>query len=160
LSVGANREKLLKTIRLSYARAPQFEHAFAVIEEVLGNPETNLAKFLTNGLQRVSEYLQLRPQWCLSSAIRGHGHLRGQERILAICEQLGARSYINLPGGESLYDRDSFGRKDIKLSFVKPNAVCYPQFDNDFVPNLSIIDVMMFNDQDRCAQLLKEYRLD
>ena len=35
----------------------------------------------------------------------------------------------------------------------------YKQFNNDFVPNLSIIDVMMFNSQEQCRELLSQYEL-
>lgn len=44
--------------------------------------------------------------------------LRGQERILAICQKLGATEYINSPGGRHLYDEDKFSKENIKLTFL------------------------------------------
>ena len=39
------------------------------------------------------------------------------------------------------------------------NEVKYKQFDNEFVPNLSFIDVLMFNDKAKVRELLGKYKL-
>ena len=38
--------------------------------------------------------------------------------------------------------------------------VSYPQFSPDFVPSLSIIDVLMFNPPDEMQRLLGRYTLE
>ena len=35
--------------------------------------------------------------------------------------------------------------------------IVYPQFNNEFVPNLSIIDVMMFNSPEEIKKMLGDY---
>jgi len=159
LSVGSNHPKLLKTIKQNYSKAPQFDGVFPLIEEVLGNPERNLAKYLDYGIKRISDYLGLHPKWHTSSALQKAKSLHGQERILAICEELKATHYINPPGGKELYDHENFLRRSMELSFIQAQSVPYRQFGQAFVPNLSIIDVMMFNDREQCAGLLEEYDL-
>jgi lipopolysaccharide export system permease protein len=59
----------------------------------------------------------------------------------------------------TIYDQETFASRGVRLSFIQPKAVSYRQFANEFVPNLSIIDVMMFNDQEHCRKLLEEYEL-
>lgn len=159
ISVGGNQEKLLKTIRQNYSRAPQFAITFPVVEEILLQKEKNLANFLEHGLRRISSHLGLRPEWHVSSSLEKDTGLRGQEKVLFICEKLGATEYINLPGGMALYDRECFARRNIRLSFIQPRPAAYNQFGRDFVPNLSIIDAMMFNDQEKCQELLREHDL-
>lgn len=44
-----------------------------------------------------------------------------------------------------LYSREDFQARGIELKFIKPKPFEYRQFDNEFVPWLSIIDVMMFS---------------
>ena len=39
------------------------------------------------------------------------------------------------------------------------NDIVYKQFNNEFVPNLSIIDIMMFNSKNECKRLLEKYTL-
>lgn len=153
------QKKILETIRHSYGKAPLFPVVFPLVERILMQKEKNLARFLDYGLRQISNYLGLHPYWHISSVLRKDNDLRGQEKILAICEELRATHYINGPGGKELYNHDDFARRAIKLSFIHPKPVFYQQFNNEYVPNLSIIDVMMFNDQDQCGKLLKEYEL-
>ena len=160
IGVGGNRPRLLKQLQHAYAKAPQFGDVFPLLETVLLHDEPNLARFLANGLQRVCDYLELQPAWYMSSAITIDDGLRGEDRILALCESLGATHYINLPGGRDLYAAEHFGRKGIRLSFIEPEPVEYAQFGDAFVPNLSVIDLMMFNDRQRCREILAGYRLD
>lgn len=159
ISVGDNQGKLLKTIRQSYSRAPQFATVFPVIEDILLQQEKNLAKFLDHGLRRVCSQLGLNPAWHVSSSLDKDNSLRGQEKVLSICEELGATEYVNLPGGIALYDREDFARRNIRLSFIRPRPVSYNQFGSEFVPSLSIIDAMMFNDGEQCRELLREHDL-
>lgn len=159
IQIGCNNDKLLKTIQLGYAKAPYFEMAFPVIKEALLNVETNLAKYLTNGLENICHYLDINTQWYLSSAIEKNNALRGQEKILAICKYFNATQYINMPGGKLLYDHKKFSEHNIQLSFITPEIVPYQQTKGEFVPYLSIIDVMMYNSQQKCQQMVREYEL-
>jgi len=159
IEIAGNSEKLLKPIRQRYSKAPQFGTVFPLLENIFLQQEKNLARFLGHGLRRVCDYLGLRPEWHISSALKKDNELRGQNKILAICEELGATHYINMPGGKALYGHENFAHKGLQLSFIQPRPVEYRQFGKSFVPNLSIIDVMMFNDQSQCARLLEGYDL-
>lgn len=157
--VGNNRVKFLRTLKQNYSKAPEFSSVFPLLEEVLMQQERNLASYLYYALRRISDYLGLHPQWHMASSLHKNNALRGQEKVLSICEELKATHYINLPGGEALYDRESFSRRGVCLSFIHPRPVNYSQFGREFVPNLSIIDVMMFNDKEACSRLLQEYEI-
>ena len=157
--VGNRRDKLIETIRHSYGRAPQFAAVFPLVEDILKQQERNLARFLDYQLRQLCGYLDVHPKWHISSALKKNNELRGQEKVLAICEELGATHYINVPGGKSLYDREAFASRGMQLSFIQPKVASYRQFGNEFVPNLSIIDVMMFNEKEQCAKLLQEYEI-
>lgn len=74
--------------------------------------------------------------------------MKGQDKVLALCESVGATTYINSIGGIELYSREVFKDDDIELKFIKPKPFEYPQFGASFVPWLSIIDVLMFNSLD------------
>jgi hypothetical protein len=159
ISVKCRPEKLLKSIRQVYSKAPQFSAIYPLIEDILIHQQSNLAIFLEYQLKQISKYLGLHPQWHVSSRLRKNNENRGQEKVLAICNELGATHYINLPGGKLLYDRETFASRGMQLSFIQPKVVTYRQFGNEFVPRLSIIDVMMFNDIENCSKLLEEYEL-
>ncbi len=157
--VSSRQHKLLSTIRHNYAKAPYFKAVFPMLEDIFLQQEKNLARFLDYQLRRVCDYLGLAPRWHVSSSLNKDNSLRGQNKVLAICEELGAKHYINVPGGKSLYDHAAFANHGMQLFLIQPRPVSYRQFGKEFVPNLSIIDVMMFNDKDQCAALLEEYEL-
>jgi hypothetical protein len=54
-----------------------------------------------------------------SSSLGIAQELKGQNRILAIAEELGARSYVNPPGGRALYDAADFAGRGITLRFLE-----------------------------------------
>ena len=80
--------------------------------------------------------------------------LQGKEKVIAICESLDSNFYVNPISGKILYDRPSFIDKDIDLKFLSMNQIVYKQFDNRFVPSLSIIDVLMFNSKEKVKTLI------
>lgn len=159
IAVGDGRKKIIKTIRHCYSKAPHFPEVFPLIEEILLHQEMNLARFLDHSLRQICDHLALHPLWRISSTLKKENELRGQEKVLAICEELGASHYINVSGGKELYDRGDFSDQATRLSFIQSKPVAYRQFGKAFVPNLSIIDVMMFNDKEQCRKLLEEYDL-
>lgn len=153
------REKLLRTIEQSYKKAPHFAPVFALVSEVLRGPETRIGDLATSSLRRVSAYLDLETEFVESSRGYGNEHLRAQDRILDICQREGADHYINTSSGEALYDRAEFARNGIRLTFIRSKAVEYPQFGGEFVPWLSILDVLFFNSPEQVRNLLDAYEL-
>ena len=56
------------------------------------------------------------------------------------------------------YDKDAFREMGINLQFLRRNEdICYKQFNNEFVPDLSIIDLMMFCSHDELHDMLNRY---
>ena len=53
-----------------------------------------------------------------SSTLRLAPELKGQDRILAICRELGATRYVNAPGGRELYNADAFQEAGIELKIL------------------------------------------
>lgn len=159
ISGSFQRDRLINQLRNAYAKAPHFE-CFPVIEEVLNYRDTNLFGYIHHSVRRVCAYLGIDTPIVVSSQVGiNHSALRAQEKVLAICRQRHASHYINPSGGTALYSREEFSRRGIELSFLKTGAVGYVQFGNDFVENLSILDVMMFNPRDRIAEFLDCYSL-
>ena len=157
--VGGNAPNILKTISSSYKKAPNFEIVFCFIRQILLNDEDNLAYFLYYLIKRVCDYLDIPTDLKVSSKIEKSRVLKGQERILQICTSLEATHYINAIGGQELYRKEVFLEHKIELSFLKSKSIEYRQYEGPFIPNLSIIDVLMFNDKEQIKKYLHEYDL-
>jgi hypothetical protein len=85
--------------------------------------------------------------------------MKAQARILDICKQEGATRYVNPIGGMELYDKTRFAEAGVELNFIRSQRVEYPQLKNEFVPWLSILDVLMFNDVTATKALLTHCEL-
>ena len=90
----------------------------------------------------------------LSSSIYNNLHLRSEERVIDICKLEHADVYINASGGRDLYQPNHFEAAGIKLFFIETFAEPYKQFGKEFVPGLSIIDVIMFNSGQEVRKML------
>ena len=155
LGIQEEKQKILRKIRASYLKAPQFETVFPLLAGILENPEDNLFEFIRQSLVRINAFLGLKTPLIVSSTLPVNHTLRSQEKVLAICKSLGATSYINPIGGLELYEKEVFAAEGISLRFLNSGEIRYPQFNNDFIPWLSIIDVLMFNDSKTVTTFLQ-----
>lgn len=152
-------KKLLKTLESCYKKAPHYADVFSVIESVITQDEKNLARYLEFAIKRVCEYLSIDTELIVSSTMKKNNELRGQDKVIEIYKILGADEYINAIGGQALYSQEDFEAQGISLKFLKTREINYKQYKNEFIPNLSIIDVMMFNLKDEIKRLLDKYEL-
>ena len=159
INIDNNRDKILKTIAQAYKKAPYYSEAYNLIEKIINYDSDNLAVFLTNSLIRISDYLGINTEFIISSDIEKNNELKGQEKVLSICKLLEATEYYNAIGGQELYSVSDFKEKGIDLHFLKVNPIEYAQFDNEFIPHLSIIDVLMFNSPEDINCMLDRYEL-
>ena len=159
IDVGNNTDKVLTAIQRRYSKAPYFKDIFPLLQTILSSKEKNLARFLGYSLMEISSYLGMQTKILYSSEIEKNNDLKFDARIMDICKRVGADHYINAIGGQELYDKDKFAREGINLSFIDTKEIAYKQFDKEFVPNLSIVDVIMFNSKEESRELLQRYEL-
>lgn len=152
-------QKFLKTIQMNYRKAPYYSEIISLIERIVSFPDKNLARFLTNSFREILSYLSIDTELLVSSRLQKDCSLKGSDKILHICKLLGADTYYNAIGGQELYDKEEFAKNGIQLHFLQTAPISYPQFNQEFVPYLSIIDVLMFNSPEKVNKLLDEYTL-
>jgi hypothetical protein len=153
------KTKLLKTIHQSYSKAPFFQPVYSLIESILGNEICKISALNVDTIIAVCEYIGIKTKIVASSAIYNNKHLKGQERILDICKQENASTYINPAGGKDLYDKEVFLQSGIDLQLLQPKMAIYNQFKSEFIPWLSIIDLMMHLDIKELKNHLKQFQL-
>ena len=153
------RNKILNLIHAAYQKAPFFEDVFPVIKDSFFYESSNLFEFIYNSIMKVSRYIGLNTNIVISSSIDMDHNLKCEKRVIEICRRMEGDIYINPIGGVELYNKEDFFKQNIKLKFLKSNDIVYNQYDNEFIPNLSIIDVMMFNSKDEIREMLQEYIL-
>ena len=160
ITIVPNQGKFLKTIDLYYRKAPCFKDVFPLMESIIHYEEDNLARYIGNSLIKIAEYLKFDTLFEYEGDIEECDRsLKAQERLISDCILFGATEYINAIGGTALYNKDDFKKAGIDLFFLKTRPVEYKQFNHPFVPNLSILDILMFNSVEQTNELLLQFDL-
>ncbi|OYE04422.1 WbqC family protein [Nostoc sp. 'Peltigera membranacea cyanobiont' 232] len=158
-NIHKERKILLNLVELSYRKAPYYSKTKKLLDCILSVDEMNISQMITHSLKLICDHLDIGTKIYFSSELTKDNTLKGEQRVININKCLGADHYINSVGGDKLYSKEVFKNNDIKLSFLQPRLVEYSQFNNEFVPWLSIIDVLMFNDKEKVQKILNEYDL-
>lgn len=151
--------KILKSIELAYSRAPYFSNTIDVIRDILNYKDKNISKFIINSIVKICSFLDINTELIISSQLKKDTSLKAQEKGIHINKILGSDTCINAIGGMELYSKGEFKEQGIDLFFIKMKEVKYKQFNDEFIPNLSIIDVMMFNSIEEIKVMLEAYEL-
>ena len=151
---------ILKTININYKKAPFFNEAWQIIEDSFNVKTNMISELAINTIKSVCNYLKIDKVFEFSDLhYTKTKDLNREKRILKICQLNNADTYINPIGGMELYNKQDFEKEGIELKFLKTKDIVYKQFNYEFVPNLSIIDVMMFNSKEEIKSMLNEYEL-
>ena len=158
--IGDDFKKLMKTLQMNYSRAINFDQTMVLMERIISFPNKQLAVFIANSFREILSYLSVETEILMSSEIPKDNSLRGKDKIIQICEILGADTYYNAVGGKNLYDQEEFREHGITLNFVDSLPQVYSQLHTrEFVSGLAMIDVLMNNTKDKVNSLLESYQI-
>lgn len=144
----------LNKIRNAYYNAPNFAEIFPLIENVIQYKNRNVPQLIAYSIEKINKLLGITTQILFSSEIDYNRETTAQNKIMDITNKLGGNIYINNINGQLLYDKQDFAAQNLKLLFLEKEIESYPQFKNEFVPYLSIIDVLMFNDVETVRKMV------
>ena len=146
ISKEYDRKKILKQFYHAYKKAPHFDKIYPLLDRIILYSDQNLFRYVLHSISEICEYLDIKTKFYLSSNIRIDHNLRSEKKIIALCKFFKSNLYINSSGGEKIYKKDDFKKFYINIKFLNSSEFRYKQFNNNyFIPNLSIVDVLMFN---------------
>ena len=137
------REKLTKTIEVTYRKTPYFDVVFPVVEKLICHEAHSLSDYLAHQLKTLSAFMGVTTEFVGTSRCYQNNGLKGQARLIDICKREGASTYINPQGGQAIYDNETFRNANIDLRFIVMRPMPYKQRSAEFIPYLSIIDALM-----------------
>lgn len=147
--------RLIRTMKQFYARAPHLEAVTALCVSVFSDPPATIDQLASRSVCRVMDYLGLPFDHCDAKNRYGNETLKGEARVIDIVKQERGTRYLNLPGGRELYDEARFAAAGLELAFIEPVNEPYRQAGEPFMPYLSILDVLLWNDRETVARWLK-----
>jgi hypothetical protein len=150
------RSRILGQLQHYRKRAPHFDAVSNLVAECLAGEDVSLARLNVRALEGVCRYLSIRFNVSVFSEMKLE--LASVEApgdwALRIAEALGADEYVNPPGGADLFDAARFERSGIRLTIQDDVDFRYACGDYEFVPGLSIVDVLMWNEREKVMDFL------
>ena len=150
------QEKIFRKL-LIYKNAPYYPQVVEFLNDCFLNRHTNLSELNTILLKKTCRLLNIKTNITILSerlpAIQSAN--MADEWGIKVSKALNATTYINAIGGRDIYCQQKYQDHGLVIKFIKPNLFSYKQFDRNFVPGLSIIDVMMFNDVNAIKEMLE-----
>jgi len=175
------KKKIVRGIEFNYNKSKYFDEVFSLVKDIIFADYKYLHDYNSNCIVQISNYLGLSTQIITNYSeyllIERHLDLIYQSsndvihkiygdyvekktaRVIEICKKEKAYIFINAIGGNKLYSKEQFKKNNIDLYFLKTGNVCYKQFNDRFIPNLSIIDMLMHCGRELSYSLLDVYEL-
>jgi len=137
------RDKHLKTIMLNYKKAPFFDDIFTMFQKHVIAAK-NLLELNISLIEAVCDLLQINTKRIrLSQILDNFG--QKTDLIIDICKAVDADSYLSGTGGGREYnDENKMKFAGIELVYSDFKHPVYNQLWGEFIPNLSILD-LLFN---------------
>jgi len=154
------RDKVLGQLDHYKKYAPCYRQVVQIVERAFDAARSDsLTDLGVSGLTAVCDYLSI-PFSPIIASEAGFAlpeiTYPGQW-ALEICTLLGAKTYLNTPGGRELFRPEEFAERGIRLGFTGTPSFVYDCKPYAYEPHLSILDVLMWNSPEEvCAQCGKE----
>lgn len=155
VSDNGTKIKKLRTLEQVYSKAPYKDNVLDIVYYSIFYSRS-ISDIAIKACMNVLDYLGIEcPGVTRSSAF---GLPKGRnKKIIYMCDIFNTTTYINTIGGKDLYTQRDF---HFDLRFLRTGNIVYSQKRSEFIPNLSIIDVLMFNSPERVKEFLTNYTLE
>lgn len=137
------QKKQSQTLVTNYAKAEYFGEVSGLLLPIWEQEWAGLSDLNVFAARTIADYLGVGTELFLASEM-GELPDHPDERLIGIAKLLGASTYIAGAGGRSYMDMERYGKSGIEVVFQEFNHPVYPQLFGDFVPNLSVVD-LLFN---------------
>lgn len=139
------KDKLLSTLEMNYKKSPYFTEIFPVLKMIIEQSYSSIAEQNIALDKMILDGFAIQTP-CLKASEMNIKSVR-EERILDICNKLGADIYLSGNGARA-YQKDSdFESRGIKLEYLDYKPIEYKQLwpKVGFIPSLSVIDYIFNN---------------
>ena len=136
------RKKHLFSIRQNYSKAPYYRRYFPMFEETFGRDWEYLVDLDMHFILTLAEALGMNTTKIVRSSNFGVSGDR-IERLITICKKLNGDVFYEGASGKSYIDEQLFLEKGITVKFQDYHHPVYGQLYGDFIPYLSVIDLLL-----------------
>ena len=136
-------KKHLQAIKTNYSRAPYFKEYISIFEDTFSRDWELISGLNINLIECLKDALQMKEK---KTIISSELTLREDptDRLIDICKELGADTYLAGQGGANYMDTIRFEKNGLNVIIQEFKHPVYPQLFGDFQSHMSIVD-LLFN---------------
>ena len=138
--IAAHRSNLIESL----GKAPFFQHALSIFDEVHKNQATFLHQINRKGILKVAEYLELIEGKTFYDSIDLKTNHTSSHRLLEICKALEAKVYLTGHGALKYLDHELFEQNDVEVFYIKYRFSNYKKDKSEYTPFVSILDPISY----------------
>jgi hypothetical protein len=141
---GHPLEKHARAISQAYAKAPYTATLGSDLLAILAGAPAKLADLNLALIEWMRGALTVTTPCWRSSELSATG--QKADLLAAICAELGATHYVSPPGSRGYLDEsDAMSKINVSVEYFSYTCVPYQQLHGDFLPYLSVIDLILNN---------------
>ncbi len=147
----------LKSIKMSYAKAPYFTEVFEEISSFFNHSTNLLVEFnlhlIKYGLKKFNINL---PFYRVSELLKQGCTIEGKKNdlVLSLCKVVKADVLVLGSGGREYADIEFFKKNNVKIVFQDFKHPIYNQYHGNFLPYMSFIDILFNEGIENSIQIL------
>ena len=135
------KKKHFQSITQSYSKCSFWEEHKVALEDLYANSNEYLNDINISFIKYFISEMDFETELHLASQLEAEGSK--SDLVLNICKELSATEYISGLGSKDYLDLDSFTKNSIEVKFLESMNPSYEQIHGEFIPNLSLIDMLM-----------------
>lgn len=139
ISKEFSRDKLFRRISGAYAGSRYKEEIDGLMRDIIMFQTDFLFEYVYNSIEVLAGTLGIKTPLIISSTIGDFKELRSEEKVMQICQCLGAKVYLNPAGGIHLYSSKRFADNAITLKAFE-SKLAKVDLDNSVGTTLSIVN--------------------
>lgn len=151
--------KHIRHIEMEYARAPHKTLLQPIASALLSRQWTSLCDMNIAAIEAIAGLLiDNQAPMLRASELDIHWSNDRTEKLVQVCQHMGADTYVTSVGASALYNLDAFSTAGIKLETRQLGLThahpTYPQVQGDFMENMSALDMLLQVGADKSCELL------
>jgi hypothetical protein len=148
------RKKHLFSIRQNYSKAPYYRLYSSIFEEAYATDWEYLIDLDIHFIFKLAEVIGIDTGKITRSSTLG---VIGDriERLIKICKKFNADTFYEGASGKNYVEKEAFSKEGIRVIFQDYRHPIYDQLYGDFIPYLSVID-LLFNQGEKSLLILMQ----
>jgi len=145
------RQRHIKSIIQNYSKSPFFKKYSDGFFDLYYSDYSTISELNRILITWIMKQLKIATPVRLSAELNLTG--RNTDRLICLLKEVGATTYLSGPTGKNYIDISEFKKAGIGLEFKTYNYEEYPQNFGDYLPNVSIIDLLFNCGEDSCSYI-------